>query len=83
MDAALAIAALVVPAPARAQGDQAAELAKQLSNPLAALIVAETMGHRLTAFDIQADGSLANRRAYAQSAALWVVEVEVPGAGTP
>jgi len=30
------------------------------------LIVAETMGHRLTAFDIQADGSLANRRIYAQ-----------------
>jgi sugar lactone lactonase YvrE len=30
------------------------------------LIVAETMGHRLTAFDIQADGSLAHRRVYAQ-----------------
>jgi sugar lactone lactonase YvrE len=30
------------------------------------LIVGETMGHRLTAFDIQHDGSLANRRAYAQ-----------------
>jgi sugar lactone lactonase YvrE len=30
------------------------------------LIVAETMGHRLTAFDIQADGSLANGRIYAQ-----------------
>lgn len=30
------------------------------------LIVAETMGHRLTAFDIQPDGSLANRRVYAQ-----------------
>jgi len=30
------------------------------------LIVAETMGHRLTAFDIGADGSLANRRVYAQ-----------------
>ena len=30
------------------------------------LIVAETMGHRLTAFDIHADGSLANRRIYAQ-----------------
>jgi sugar lactone lactonase YvrE len=30
------------------------------------LIVGETMGHRLTAFDIQADGSLANRRVYAQ-----------------
>jgi sugar lactone lactonase YvrE len=30
------------------------------------LIVAETMGHRLTACDIQADGSLANRRIYAQ-----------------
>jgi len=29
------------------------------------LIVAETMGHRLTAFDIGADGSLANRRVYA------------------
>jgi sugar lactone lactonase YvrE len=29
------------------------------------LIVAETMGHRLTAFDILADGSLANRRVYA------------------
>ena len=33
------------------------------------LIVAETMGHRLTAFDILADGALANRRAYAQLAA--------------
>lgn len=30
------------------------------------LIVAETMGHRLTAYDVQADGSLANRRVYAQ-----------------
>jgi sugar lactone lactonase YvrE len=30
------------------------------------LIVGETMGHRLTAFDIQPDGSLANRRVYAQ-----------------
>ena len=30
------------------------------------MIVAETMGHRLTAFDVQADGSLANRRLYAQ-----------------
>jgi sugar lactone lactonase YvrE len=30
------------------------------------LIVAETMGHRLTAFDILDDGSLANRRVYAQ-----------------
>jgi sugar lactone lactonase YvrE len=30
------------------------------------LIVGETMGHRLTAFDVQADGSLANRRVYAQ-----------------
>jgi sugar lactone lactonase YvrE len=30
------------------------------------LIVGETTGHRLTAFDIQADGSLANRRIYAQ-----------------
>jgi sugar lactone lactonase YvrE len=32
------------------------------------LIVAETMGHRLTAFDIDADGGLANRRVYAQLA---------------
>jgi sugar lactone lactonase YvrE len=32
------------------------------------LIVAETMGHRLTAFDIGADGALANRRVYAQLA---------------
>ena len=32
------------------------------------LIVAETMGHRLTAFDILADGGLANRRVYAQLA---------------
>jgi sugar lactone lactonase YvrE len=32
------------------------------------LIVAETMGHRLTAFDIRADGSLANRRLHAQLA---------------
>jgi sugar lactone lactonase YvrE len=30
------------------------------------LIVGETMGHRLTAFDIQADGSLARRRVFAQ-----------------
>jgi len=30
------------------------------------LIVAETMGHRLTAFDVQPDGSLANRRVFAQ-----------------
>jgi sugar lactone lactonase YvrE len=32
------------------------------------LIVAECTGHRLTAFDILADGSLANRRVYAQLA---------------
>jgi len=32
------------------------------------LIVAETMGHRLTAFDILADGGLANRRVWAQLA---------------
>jgi sugar lactone lactonase YvrE len=32
------------------------------------LIVAETMGHRLTAFDILADGGLANRRVHAQLA---------------
>lgn len=32
------------------------------------LIVAETMGHRLTAFDVLGDGSLANRRLYAQLA---------------
>jgi len=30
------------------------------------LIVAETMGHRLTAFDIRRDGSLGNRRVFAQ-----------------
>jgi sugar lactone lactonase YvrE len=30
------------------------------------LIVGETMGHRLTAFDVKADGSLAHRRIYAQ-----------------
>ncbi len=30
------------------------------------LIVAETMAHRLTAFDVQPDGSLGNRRVYAQ-----------------
>lgn len=30
------------------------------------LIVAETMGHRLTAYDVQADGLLTNRRVYAQ-----------------
>lgn len=29
------------------------------------LIVAETMGHRLTAFDVQADGALSNRRVFA------------------
>ena len=32
------------------------------------LIVAETTGHRLTAFDILADGALANRRVYAELA---------------
>ena len=32
------------------------------------LIVAETAGHRLTAFDILGDGGLANRRVYAQLA---------------
>jgi sugar lactone lactonase YvrE len=30
------------------------------------LIVGESMGHRLTAFDIQADGSLSNRRVWAE-----------------
>ncbi|MDD1723480.1 MAG: SMP-30/gluconolactonase/LRE family protein, partial [Methanothrix sp.] len=30
------------------------------------LIVGETLGHRLTAFDIQEDGSLRNRRVWAQ-----------------
>jgi sugar lactone lactonase YvrE len=30
------------------------------------LIVSETLGHRLTAFDIQEDGSLSNRRVWAQ-----------------
>jgi len=30
------------------------------------LIVGETIGHRLTAFDIQADGTLGNRRVWAQ-----------------
>jgi sugar lactone lactonase YvrE len=30
------------------------------------LIVGETLGHRLTAFDIQEDGSLSNRRVWAQ-----------------
>lgn len=30
------------------------------------LIVGETLGHRLTAFDIQGDGSLGNRRVWAQ-----------------
>ena len=30
------------------------------------LIVGETLGHRLSAFDIQADGSLANKRIWAQ-----------------
>lgn len=30
------------------------------------LIVGETLGHRLTAFDIQKDGSLSNRRVWAQ-----------------
>jgi sugar lactone lactonase YvrE len=30
------------------------------------LIIAETMGHRLTAFDIRPDGSLGNRRVFAQ-----------------
>jgi sugar lactone lactonase YvrE len=35
----------------------------------ATLIVAECMGHRLTAFTIQADGSLTDRRVFAQFAA--------------
>jgi sugar lactone lactonase YvrE len=30
------------------------------------LVVAETLGNRLTAFDVQADGSLANQRAWAE-----------------
>jgi len=30
------------------------------------LIVAETLGHRLTAFEIKSDGSLRNRRVWAQ-----------------
>ena len=30
------------------------------------LIVGETIGHRLTAFDVQADGSLSNKRVWAQ-----------------
>jgi sugar lactone lactonase YvrE len=30
------------------------------------LIVGETLGHRLTSFDIQEDGSLSNRRVWAQ-----------------
>jgi sugar lactone lactonase YvrE len=33
----------------------------------ATLIVAETHGHLLTAFDIQEDGSLANRRTFAET----------------
>lgn len=32
----------------------------------ATLIVAETLGHRLTAFDVEEDGSLSNRRVWAQ-----------------
>jgi len=32
----------------------------------ATLIVAETLGHRLTAFDVRADGTLGNRRVWAQ-----------------
>jgi sugar lactone lactonase YvrE len=55
-------------------GGRARVVAKDLSFPNGivitpdgkTLIVAETMGHRLTAFDVQADGSLTNRRVYAQ-----------------
>lgn len=55
------------------QNGRARVVAKDLSFPNGivatpdgkTLIVAETMGHRLTAFDVLADGSLAHRRVYA------------------
>jgi sugar lactone lactonase YvrE len=55
------------------------------------LIVAETMGLRLTAFDIEADGSLANRRVWAElghmpdgicldaEGCIWVAVPDPPG----
>jgi sugar lactone lactonase YvrE len=55
------------------------------------LIVAETLGHRLTAFDVAADGSLSNRRVFARLAgvfpdgicldaegAVWVADARTP-----
>jgi sugar lactone lactonase YvrE len=55
------------------------------------LIVAETFGHRLTAFDVAADGSLSNRRLFAQldgcfpdgicldaEGAVWVADARNP-----
>lgn len=45
------------------------------------LIVAETRAHRLTAFDIQADGSLTNRRVYADVAPLLPDGIALDEAG--
>jgi len=55
------------------------------------LIVAETLGHRLTAFDVAADGTLSNRRLFAQlddcfpdgicldaEGAVWVADARNP-----
>jgi sugar lactone lactonase YvrE len=55
------------------------------------LIVAETLAHRLTAFDVAADGSLARRRGFAQldgcfpdgicldaEGAVWVADARAP-----
>lgn len=55
------------------------------------LVVAETMGHRLTAFDVAADGALSNRRVFAQldgvfpdgicldaEGAVWVADARTP-----
>lgn len=56
------------------------------------LIVAETMARRLTAFDIEADGNLANRRVFAEldytpdgicldeEDCVWVATIDGPGA---
>lgn len=60
---ALAISTWALATPVQAQDDQAAELAKKLSNPIASLIPAAI--------------------ARSPSATLRVVEVAVPGAGTP
>jgi sugar lactone lactonase YvrE len=61
----------------------------------ATLVVAESYGNRLTAFDIAANGSLSNRRTWAEfdgpesitdgsrAGQVLVVEAPAPGAGCP